>query len=105
LPLLLLLHELCLEFLKVAGVAEIIDKSTDLREAFKSWVTTTGTNLVTDPEKDATLIQALIDLNTMLDQVVKGPFKGSPAFIKVCVPGHENCCFCWILCWGSRPSK
>lgn len=72
--------------MQLSGGAEIIDKSTELREAFKAWVTTKGTTLATDPEKDATLIQALIDLNIMLDQIVRGPFQGCPAFIKVRVP-------------------
>jgi hypothetical protein len=54
-----------------------------LRLCFRDWVKSTGMALVTDPEKDPTLIESLLELKDTTTTVLDGPFSGTTSFGKV----------------------
>jgi hypothetical protein len=62
--------------------AELVGRTQELQDTFKAWVITTGTTMVTDPQKDAKLIQGLLDLKESLDGILAGPFRSDPGFAK-----------------------
>jgi cullin-4 len=51
-----------------------------LKASFKSYIRKAGSALVLDEEKDAEMIRSLLQLKSMLDGIIKGPFQGNLSF-------------------------
>lgn len=60
-----------------------MNRGPDLRKAFHGWILATGSALVSDVEKDATLIDTLLSLKASLHEILDGPFSQDASFADV----------------------
>lgn len=63
--------------------AGLVNRGPDLRKAFHGWILATGSALVTDQEKDGTLIDTLLKLKVALHEMLDGPFQHAATFTDV----------------------
>lgn len=57
-----------------------------LRQHFQAWLHDAGSTLVGDVEKEASLIESLLQLRAQMNTILAGPFCKGDAFAKVILP-------------------
>jgi hypothetical protein len=64
-------------------LVELIGRTEDLTIEVKKWTIRTGTALVQDTDKEAALVQNLLDLKEKLDAILSGAFQSHEGFARV----------------------
>jgi hypothetical protein len=64
-------------------LVELIGRTEDLSIEVKRWTIRTGTALVQDNDKEAALVQNLLDLKEKLDAILNSAFQSHAGFARV----------------------
>lgn len=71
--------------------AGLIGRQDMLRQQFQAWLLDVGTTLVKDTEKEASLIESLLQLRAKMNTILAEPFCRENSFAKVCW------CHCFVF--------
>jgi hypothetical protein len=69
--------------------AGLIGKQDMLRLHFQEWLLNAGSTLVSDVEKEGSLIESLLQLRAQVNTILAEPFCRENAFAKVCIPCYH----------------